>query len=122
MSGCGILRNCSLFLKGKVQNKILLAESVTMEGVIVSIPKKLCNYWTILWYHESISQEISLENFQMQVPKENARLNQKLFKDQCEYDNVHPYTNKKRNLIKMTGQMNHRDTKINIKPKQEIKF
>ncbi len=73
----------------------MFTESALTEGVTVSIPIKVCDVWTIHWYHESISQEIPLEYIQTHVPKENARLKHKLFQACNEYDNVHPYTNKK---------------------------
>ncbi len=95
ISGCRILSDCSLFLKDEVQDKIVLTESVLMKGVVISIPNKACNIWRIHWYNESISQKIPLEYFQMHVPKENARLKQKLFQGCNEYDKVHPCTNKK---------------------------
>ncbi len=63
MSGCGSLRDCSFFLKDEIQNKIALVESVLMEGVVISIPNKAYNFWTIHWYNESISQKIPLEYF-----------------------------------------------------------
>ncbi len=44
-----------LSLKDKVQNGILLPESALMEG-IMSIPNRACNFQTIHWYSESVSQ------------------------------------------------------------------
>ncbi len=76
MSGCRILSNKSLLLKDKVQNKVLLAESALMEGVILSVPDKTCNFWMIHWYGKSILPNIPIEYFCMHVPKENARLKQ----------------------------------------------
>ncbi len=45
-----------------------------MEGVVLSVPNKNCNFWNICWYNDSFPVKIQREHLRTQVPKENATL------------------------------------------------
>lgn len=110
ISGCGILSDKTLFLKDEVQDEIVLADCALMEGVVIRVPIKLCKFWKMCWYNESFSVKFPCKYLHTHVPKENARLKQKLFQGCDEYGKVHPCTKKRNQTYKK------------MKAKQEIKF
>ncbi len=98
--GRGILCDKTLFLREEVQDKIVLEDCGFMEGVVLSVPNKVCNFWKICWYNDSFSVKIQSEHLRTQVPKENATLKQKLFQGCDEYDKLYPCTDKTINQTK----------------------
>ncbi len=120
--GRGILSNKSLFLRDEVQDKIVIGDDGLMEGVVLSVLNKNCNFWNICWYNDLFSVKIRREHLHTQVPKENATLKQKLFQGRDEYDKLYPCTNKTINHTKNIGQVDHPNAEKKTKPKQDIKF
>ncbi len=47
MSSYGLVAEKSLFLKDKFQDKFNISASSTIQGVVIGVTNKECNYWTI---------------------------------------------------------------------------
>lgn len=69
MSGHDLVAKKTLFWNDEFHNEVNISSSSTIEEVVIGVPNREYDHWTLHWYNETILKAKPLYYFQTQVKK-----------------------------------------------------